>query len=276
MVNAKYLLAIRTNRLSLSMFTAAVALCLCSAYLAALPGFSRQLDTLLASRIATSLLALTAQIDYRSHLVSAAEVNAAADIAHPIAISNRQGLLIEHWLAARSLLSIEYPETSLARIDAQVKRIDKVYQQIQQRISGNLDWRFLMTGMIEEDKQLLEALDEFDNLWLPGVFKSYFLPAILWLVAAFMFAAVPRCTRRDEITQHRAGSSVAEVTLESIRYGIISIDSGAKITFLNGSAQDMTGWPGGDAIGEPLDKVLKICSSEVSSTTDAPAAPRSP
>ena len=159
MVNAPYFLAIRTSRLSLSIFAAAVALCLCSAYLSATPSFSRQLDTLLASRIATSLRALTAQIDYRSQLITATELNAAADAAHPVAISNRQGLLIEHWLVARSLLSIEYPETSRARIDAQVKRIDKVYRQILQRISGSLDWHFLMTGMIEEDKQDQELKD---------------------------------------------------------------------------------------------------------------------
>jgi diguanylate cyclase (GGDEF)-like protein/PAS domain S-box-containing protein len=62
----------------------------------------------------------------------------------------------------------------------------------------------------------------------------------------------------------------AQVTLNSIGDAVISVDIAANITFLNLVAERMTGWPREEAIGRPLDDVLRI----IDAVTHEPA--RSP
>ncbi len=47
-------------------------------------------------------------------------------------------------------------------------------------------------------------------------------------------------------------------TLASIGDGVITIDSGRKITYLNPAAERYTGWPSSEAQGIPLDRVLRV------------------
>ncbi|MEX0852114.1 MAG: diguanylate cyclase, partial [Bauldia sp.] len=56
------------------------------------------------------------------------------------------------------------------------------------------------------------------------------------------------------------------VTLESIGDGVISTDALGRITFINPVAEQMTGWPSGEAMGKPVAEVFAI----VDEATDAP------
>ncbi len=253
------------------MFTAAVAVFLCSAYLSIQNNSDRQLDTALGDKIATTLHALSSQITYRSRIVTAASDRHTGNGPHSNETVSLRGSLTGQWQVARTLLSIQHPEADLLAVDARVERSDNIHRQIQQRIGKNLQWDFLLTGLIEQDRQMLEVLEAFKSQWSQGAFKSYFLPVILWLTAALMFVAVPRCTRRDQTTLPEVDASIAEIALETIPDGIISTDSDANITFLNSSARAMTGWSKDDALGKPLDEVLKICSSETPSSIKTPA-----
>jgi diguanylate cyclase (GGDEF)-like protein/PAS domain S-box-containing protein len=48
-----------------------------------------------------------------------------------------------------------------------------------------------------------------------------------------------------------------QVTLESISDGVITTDVDGRIEYLNPVAEDLTGWTGGEAIGQPLVEVLR-------------------
>jgi PAS domain S-box-containing protein len=50
------------------------------------------------------------------------------------------------------------------------------------------------------------------------------------------------------------------VTLASIGDAVITTDTEAKVTFLNGVAEAMTGWKSEEAVGQPLDKVFSIAN----------------
>ena len=50
----------------------------------------------------------------------------------------------------------------------------------------------------------------------------------------------------------------AQVTLNSIGDAVISTDIGGRITFLNLTAQNMTGWRLTEVVGKPLSEVFKI------------------
>jgi diguanylate cyclase (GGDEF)-like protein/PAS domain S-box-containing protein len=53
-------------------------------------------------------------------------------------------------------------------------------------------------------------------------------------------------------------SERAEVTLNSIGDAVVSVDALAKVTFLNPVAQSLTGWSALEALGRPVDEVLRI------------------
>lgn len=52
-----------------------------------------------------------------------------------------------------------------------------------------------------------------------------------------------------------------EATLSSIAEGIIAVDDEGRITFMNPSAETMTGWTSGEALGRPADEVY-CCAQE--------------
>lgn len=61
-----------------------------------------------------------------------------------------------------------------------------------------------------------------------------------------------------------------EVTLDSIGDALFSTNQSGRVTYLNRSAEAMTGWSRAEATGRPLDEVLKM----IDSVTREPANPR--
>jgi diguanylate cyclase (GGDEF)-like protein/PAS domain S-box-containing protein len=64
----------------------------------------------------------------------------------------------------------------------------------------------------------------------------------------------------------------AQVTLNSIGDAVISADVAGQITYLNSTAESMTGWSSADAIGRKLTDVLNIIDSTTRLTVPSPVA----
>lgn len=68
--------------------------------------------------------------------------------------------------------------------------------------------------------------------------------------------------------------------LQSLGQAVLVSDQGARVRFLNRLAEGLTGWAAADALGRPLDEVLRIEAVAASATTESPppssdpAAPR--
>ncbi len=62
----------------------------------------------------------------------------------------------------------------------------------------------------------------------------------------------------------------AEVTLKSIADAVICTDVAGGITFLNLAAEALTGWSSREAVGQPLESVLRTVDASMSATPRAP------
>ncbi len=61
------------------------------------------------------------------------------------------------------------------------------------------------------------------------------------------------------------------ITLASIGDAVISTDAAGRVTFLNGVAEALTGWPQADAAGRPLPDVFRIINEHTRLTVENPA-----
>jgi len=69
----------------------------------------------------------------------------------------------------------------------------------------------------------------------------------------------------------RKQSEWLQVTLSSIGDGVISTDTEGLITFMNGVAERLTGWPLADALGQPLTEVFHIVNERTRQLVENPA-----
>jgi diguanylate cyclase (GGDEF)-like protein/PAS domain S-box-containing protein len=61
------------------------------------------------------------------------------------------------------------------------------------------------------------------------------------------------------------------ITLNSIGDAVICTDMAALVTFVNPTAERLTGWPAGEANGRPLDEVMHLVEQESGRSADNPA-----
>lgn len=71
----------------------------------------------------------------------------------------------------------------------------------------------------------------------------------------------------EELRQQREWRSV---TLASIGDAVIATDAVGNVTYLNGIAEQLTGWTSGDAAGQPLDKVFVILNEMTRKVVENP------
>src|SRR6185312_9914043 len=73
--------------------------------------------------------------------------------------------------------------------------------------------------------------------------------------------------RSEELEQQREWF---EVTLASIGDAVITTDVDGRVTFLNPVAESMTGWPNGEARGQPLERVFQIFNEDTGAAVENP------
>lgn len=86
----------------------------------------------------------------------------------------------------------------------------------------------------------------------------------LYLLVCVLVAIVGETIQRSAAATRDAHKSLgrqaelARITLASIADAVITVDASGKVTFLNGVAQQLTGWPQHEAEGHLLDEVLRL------------------
>ncbi len=60
------------------------------------------------------------------------------------------------------------------------------------------------------------------------------------------------------------------VTLASIGDGVIATDAAGNVTFMNATAEKLTGWPSDEALGRPINKVFRAVDEESRQTIKSP------
>ena len=76
--------------------------------------------------------------------------------------------------------------------------------------------------------------------------------------------------RRAEEALHKQ-SEWLRVTLSSIGDAVISTDAECRVTFLNGVAESLTGWPQAEALGRPLPDVFHVVNEQSRQPVENPA-----
>ena len=77
--------------------------------------------------------------------------------------------------------------------------------------------------------------------------------------------------RRQAEEALRKHSEWLRVTLASIGDGVISTDAEGRVTFMNGVAEALTGWPQAEALGHPLPEVFHIINEQTRQPVENPA-----
>src|SRR3954465_11117868 len=61
------------------------------------------------------------------------------------------------------------------------------------------------------------------------------------------------------------------ITLASIGDAVISTDAAGRVTYLNGVAEALTGWPQAEAAGRPLPDIFQIVNEQTRQPAENPA-----
>jgi PAS domain S-box-containing protein len=96
----------------------------------------------------------------------------------------------------------------------------------------------------------------------------------LTIVICMSFGYLARRLLHDEAVAARLQfeqKELLEVTLASIGEAVIATDVGGGITFFNGVAQALTGWSQTQALGRPVDEMVRIERAADDSVTENPA-----
>ncbi|HHY46345.1 MAG TPA: diguanylate cyclase [Firmicutes bacterium] len=103
----------------------------------------------------------------------------------------------------------------------------------------------------------------FLNTVVPG---SLLYTVFLGLLAVSLFMVV--IIRRRMLAEVKANEALAAekerlaVTLRSIREGVITTDTKARVVLMNPAAEGLTGWTEGEAVGKPLSEIFHSMNVE--------------
>ncbi len=85
------------------------------------------------------------------------------------------------------------------------------------------------------------------------------------IIASVLNEALHRARRRA-----KASEQLYAVTLASIGDAVITTDNAGRVTFLNGEAERLTGWPKADALGRPLPQIFHIINEATRALVENP------
>lgn len=104
----------------------------------------------------------------------------------------------------------------------------------------------------------------------PFTFKSYFI--IFNRLVLFGSVVIFASSRRDAERRLRQQREWLEVTLCSIGDAVIATDINGKVTFLNSTAESLTGWSRSDASDRSLERVFRIINEHSRKPVESMAA----
>ncbi len=128
----------------------------------------------------------------------------------------------------------------------------------------------VIPGIRESHPELIEIYGRVARTGTSERFEIEFRPLRRWLSISVYsphadhFVAVfdDVTERRRVVEQLTQEKERLRVTLSSIGDAVIATDDAARITLINGVAEQLTSWTCEDAVGKPLDEVLRLVNEE--------------
>jgi diguanylate cyclase (GGDEF)-like protein/PAS domain S-box-containing protein len=109
----------------------------------------------------------------------------------------------------------------------------------------------VLSGAQDEETAKLAVLHGAHDYLLKSKFDGDSFPKAL-------AGMVERAANAEALFQERER---AQVTLNSIGDGVLSVDVWGQVTYLNAVAEKLTGWPREEAVGRPLSEVFRLIDS---------------
>lgn len=104
---------------------------------------------------------------------------------------------------------------------------------------------------------------------LPALTADLLVRVGVFLATAVLISGLSEARRRSEAAAHAERERYA-VTLKSIGDGVIVTDGAGAIAMMNPVAEELTGWPIGEAQGRPIDEVFRIVSEATRRPVESP------
>ena len=86
----------------------------------------------------------------------------------------------------------------------------------------------------------------------------------------FLSIVIFASARRNAERHLREQRELLKVTLKSIGDAVIATDVAGRISFINPTAEDLTGWDSSEVVGKPLDEVFKIVNEDTRAKVESP------
>lgn len=112
------------------------------------------------------------------------------------------------------------------------------------------------------------TLDYFSNVPYTTKSATITLNRMALFVSIVLFAGARRKAER----RLREQSELLQVTLSSIGDAVIATDIDGKVTFVNPTAADLTGWTMPEAVGKSLNEIFPIINEDTRQTVESPFA----
>jgi diguanylate cyclase (GGDEF)-like protein/PAS domain S-box-containing protein len=107
----------------------------------------------------------------------------------------------------------------------------------------------------------LDAMAHASKSMREALFAVALVGMLLLVVGAWISSLVTRRIARGEKALQRE-KELAEVTLQSIGGGVITVDENGNVDYMNPVAERYTGWPLPEARGKPLDVIYRVVDEQ--------------
>jgi len=101
-----------------------------------------------------------------------------------------------------------------------------------------------------------------------GKLIAFTVNRLVLFISIVLFASA----RRNAERRLREQTELLQVTLKSIGDAVIATDQKGRISFINPTAETLTGWKSEDITGRPLEEIFKVISETTRQTIESPFA----